>query len=102
MMRNMLASLFAAGLIAGASGGPLVNPGFEEPASDGFIPGWTYDRDDAVATVAVVPGEGVGGTKALRIDKRSPDKWFSVRQRIRLTPGGHYRVTCRIRTEDLT
>ena len=100
MTRNMLASLFAAGLIAGASGGPLVNPGFEEPASDGFIPGWTYDRDDAVATVAVVPGEGVGGTKALRIDKRSPDKWFSVRQRIRLTPGGHYRVTCRIRTED--
>ena len=65
---GMLAVVAMAGLVAGASGGPLVNPGFEEPVLDGTIPGWTYDRDDAVATVAVVPGEGVGGTQALYIE----------------------------------
>ena len=97
---GMLAVVAMAGLVAGASGGPLVNPGFEEPVLDGTIPGWTYDRDDAVATVAVVPGEGVGGTQALYIEKRSAEKVFQVKQRLRLAPGGHYRVSCRIRTAD--
>ncbi|MBR3222664.1 MAG: hypothetical protein IKF72_10585 [Kiritimatiellae bacterium] len=100
MTRRMLIAILVAVGIAGAFGGPVANPGFEEPASDGAVPGWEWRRDDSVATVSVVPGEGVGGSQALLIDKRSPDKEFVVRQRIRLAPGGHYRVTCRVRTED--
>ena len=98
--RQMLVAVLAAGWIAGAFGGSLVNPGFEEGAAAGAVPGWTWERDDSVATVSVVDGEGVGGSRALLVDKRSPDRGFELRQRIRLAPGGHYRVTCRVRTED--
>ena len=87
MTRRMLVAILVAGGIAGASGGPVVNPGFEEPASDGAVLGWKWVRDDSVATVSVVPGEGVGGSQALLIDKRSPDKEFVVWQRIRLEQG---------------
>ena len=99
-MRLTLVAVMAAGWIAGAFGGPVVNSGFEDRVSDGAVPGWEWLRDDSVATVSIVPGGGVDGSQALLIDKRSPDKEFVVRQRIRLTPGGHYRVTCRVRTED--
>ena len=99
-MRLTLVAVMAAGWIAGAFGGSVVNSGFEDRVSDGAVPGWEWLRDDSVATVSIVPGGGVDGSQALLIDKRSPDKEFVVRQRIRLTPGGHYRVTCRVRTED--
>ena len=100
MTRRMLVAILVVGGITGTFGGPLVNPGFEEGAADVAVPGWTWERDDSIATVSVVAGEGVAGSRALLIDKRSPEKGFEVRQRIRLVPGGHYRVTCRVRTED--
>ena len=100
LARRMLMAMMVAGGIAGAFGGPLVNPGFEATAADGAVPGWTWVRDEAVATVSVVSGEGVGGSRALLVDKRSSGRKFSISQRIRLAPGGHYRVTCRVRTED--
>ncbi len=98
-MRFAMAA-FVAGCVAGAFGGLVANAGFEETVPGGAIPGWEWERDDAIATVSVVPGEGMGGSNALLIDKRSPDKRVIVVQRIRLAPGGHYRVTCRVRTED--
>lgn len=93
-------AVFVAGCVAGAFGGPVANAGFEEAAQIGAVPGWEWARDDSVATVSVVQGEGMGGSNALLIDKRSPDKGFTAVQRIQLAPGGHYRVTCRVRTED--
>ena len=98
-MRFAMAA-FVAGCVAGAFGGLVANAGFEETAPGGAIPSWEWERDDAIATVSVVPGEGMGGSNALLIDKRSPDKRVIVVQRIQLAPGGHYRVTCRVRTED--
>ena len=97
---RLAVAVFVAGCVAGAFGGLVANAGFEETAPGGAIPSWEWERDDAIATVSVVPGEGMGGSNALLIDKRSPDKRVIVVQRIRLTPGGHYRVTCRVRTED--
>ena len=91
---------FVAGCVAGAFGGPVANAGFEESAPDGAVPGWEWERDDSVATVSVVSGEGMDGSNALLVDKRLPDKGVTVVQRIQLAPGGHYCVTCRVRTED--
>ena len=98
--RRIPAALSLAWLTAAASGGVLVNPGFEESSADGVAPGWEWSRDDSVAVVAAAQGEGVGGSNALLVDKRSPEKKFFVRQRIRLAPGGRYCVSCRVRTED--
>ena len=100
MDRCKLIAAAAIGWLAGAFGEQLVNPGFEEPTADGAIPGWTWSCDDSVARVSVVAGAGVGGSKALLVEKRSSEKEFVARQRMRLTPRGHYRVTCRIRTAD--
>ena len=100
MMMRLAITYAVVGLAAGTFGGPVANACFEDPTSGGVVPGWTWERDDSVATVSVVSGEGVGGSRALLIGKRSSEKEFVVRQRIRLTPGGHYRVTCRVRTED--
>ena len=100
MNRCKLIAAAAIGWLAGAFGGQLVNPGFEEPAVVGTVPGWTWSCDDSVAKVSVVAGAGVGGSKALLVEKRSSEKEFVARQRMRLTPRGHYRVTCRIRTAD--
>ena len=100
MDRCKLIAAAAIGWLAGAFGEQLVNPGFEEPTADGAIPGWTWSCDDSVARVSVVAGAGVGGSKALLVEKRSSEKEFVARQRIRLAPRGHYRVTCRIRTAD--
>ncbi len=98
--RSVWVAMMVAGVLVGAFGAPLANLGFEEPMVDGTVPGWTWSCDDSVAKVSVVAGVGVGGSKALLIEKRSSEKEFVARQRIRLTPGGHYRVTCRIRTAD--
>ena len=92
--------MVVAGGLLGALGATLVNPGFEEPAAAGTIPGWTWSFDDSVAKVSVVADAGVGGSKALLVEKLSFAKEFVARQRIRLMPGGHYRVTCRMRTAD--
>lgn len=100
MTKRFAVAAFVAGCCAGVLGGAVVNAGFEMPSSDGVVSGWEWTRDDSVATVAAVAGEGVGGSCALLVDKRSPDKEFVVAQRIHLLPGGHYRVTCRVRTED--
>ena len=100
MTKRFAVAAFMAGCCAGVLGGAVVNAGFEMPSSDGVVSGWEWTRDDSVATVAAVAGEGVGGSCALLVDKRSPDKEFVVAQRIQLLPGGHYRVTCRVRTED--
>ena len=71
MLMRFSVAVFVAGCVAGAFGGPVANAGIEESAPDGAVPGWEWERDDCVATVSVVQGEGMGGSNALLIDKRS-------------------------------
>ena len=85
MNRCKLIAAAAIGWLAGAFGGQLVNPGFEEPTMDGTVPGWTWLCDDSVAKVSVVAG----------VDVSSPDlkvrTWEVGGRTVALVVNGAYR-----------
>jgi hypothetical protein len=84
---SLLATLLAACGQGGSAGGKslaLLNPGFEEPAADGDIPGWNIVQHAGVGDydVRVEPTGAFAGRGSLRISRLHMQAYGSLSQRI--------------------